>query len=192
MAARRRRERARSSGRNRSPKRALKSNSTNSSLPPPGSPSNLSLRSFSARDRALHALAETRLLGVSLSRAARDNGVTVRTIKHYLGSALKQGRPGGRIRATKSDRFVRYLQFPTPEGPKEIAVRGSKDASELAQYLVSLKEFLRGDRTALAKFRGKKISGIELITDERLLIDLAEEEEFHIDSLYRSISGGAA
>src|SRR5690348_2887226 len=45
----------------------------------------------------------------SLSRAARENGVTPRTIKRYAASALVQDRPGGRIRATKSDRLVRYM-----------------------------------------------------------------------------------
>src|SRR5713101_4792152 len=58
--------------------------------------SQLSQRSFSARDRALHALADMRH-GASISRAARDNGVTPRTIKHYVGAALLQDRPGGSI-----------------------------------------------------------------------------------------------
>ena len=171
---------------------AQKSKSTNIVLPHPGRPNNLSTRSFSASDRALHALAYMRRYGVSLSHAARDNGVSPRTIKRYVRAALLQDRPGERIRATKSDRLIRYLQIPTPDGPKEIKVKGSKDASELARYLSAIKDFLRGDRTALAEFRGKKISGVELITDEQILIALAEKEEFHIDSLYRSLSGGAA
>src|SRR5438270_363150 len=67
-------------------------------------------RSDAARERALKALAAMRH-GETLARAARDNGVTIRTIKRYVGSALVQDRPGGRIRATKSDRLVRYLQI---------------------------------------------------------------------------------
>src|SRR2546427_8153208 len=161
-------------------------------LPHPGKLRELSPRSFSAHDRALHALAYVRRYGVSLSRAARDNGVSLRTIKRYVRAALLQDRPGGRIRTTKSDRLIRYLQIPTPDGPQEIKVKGSKDATELARYLIAIQDFLRGDRTALAEFRGKKISGVELITDGQLLIALAGEEEFHIDNLYRSLSGGAA
>ena len=148
-------------------------------------------REMQARNRALHALAAMRH-GASISRAARENGVTPRTIKRYAGAALVQDRPCGRFRATKSDRLIRYLQFPTPDGPKEIAVRGSKDATDLARYLSAVNQFLRGDRHALDEFSGRQISGIDLITDGRILEALAEDEDFHIDSLYRSLSGGAA
>ena len=97
--------------------------------------------------------------GASISRAARENGVTPRTIKRYAGAALVQDRPGGRIRATKSDRLVRYLQIPGPGGPIEITVRGSKQASAVAKYKSAVNRFLRGDRNALAAWHGKKIAG---------------------------------
>src|SRR5437870_860837 len=103
---------------------AQKSKSNKTILPRPGRLSKLTPRSFSARDRALHALADVRRHGVSLSHAARDNDVTLRTVKRYVGAALLQNRPGERIRATKSDRLTRYLQIPTPDGPKEIKVKG--------------------------------------------------------------------
>ena len=93
-------------------------------------PSQLSRRSFSARDRSFHALADMRQ-GASPSQAARDNGVTLRTIKKYVGSALLQDRPGGRICPTKSGRLVRYLQIPGLQGPVDIAVHGSKEAREI-------------------------------------------------------------
>src|SRR5437773_234430 len=65
--------------------------------------SRLSRRSQSARERVLDAISAMRR-GASLSRAARQNGVTSRTIRRYAGTALVQDRPGGRIRATKADR----------------------------------------------------------------------------------------
>src|SRR6266849_9667168 len=98
-------------------------------------------REMQARNRALHALAAMRH-GASISRAARENGVTPRTIKRYAGAALVQDRPGGRIRATESDRLVRYLQIPGPNGPIEITVRGSKAASEVAKYKSAVNRFL--------------------------------------------------
>src|ERR1700685_1090799 len=67
-------------------------------------------RNSAARERALKVLSEMRG-GESLSRAARNNGVTVRTVKRYVGSALVLNRPGGRIRASKSDRLVCYFQI---------------------------------------------------------------------------------
>ncbi len=146
-------------------------------------------RERQARNRALHALAAMRH-GASISRAARENGVTPRTIKRYAGAALVQDRPGGRIRATKSDRLVRYLQIPGPNGPIEITVRGSKAASEVAKYKSAVNRFLRGERNALADWHGKKIAGIELITAGSILVDHADKGLLPY-ALYRSLSGGA-
>lgn len=152
--------------------------------------SNLSERSFAARDRALHAFADIRR-GASASDAARDNGVTVRTIRKYVGSALVQDRPGGRILATKSDRLLRHLQIPGPFGPIELKVRGSKQATEAAKYAAAVSRYLRGDLKALAPWHGKKIGGVELITAGSSVKDLAQKELLP-HSLYRSLSGGTA
>jgi hypothetical protein len=151
--------------------------------------SHLPERSQSARERALRALAAMRH-GASISRAARDNGVTARTIKRYAGSALIQDRPGGRIRVTKSDRLVRYLQIPGPDGPRDITVRGSKKASEFAHYKAAINRLLRGDSNAMAPWHGIKIAGIALITDTKTLVEQARKEILPY-SLYRSLAGGA-
>ena len=158
-------------------------------FPPRPSNKNLPRRSQSARDRALAALRSVRH-GATLSRAAHDNGVTTRTMWRYVGRELVQDRQGGRIRATKSDRLVRYLVIPGPDGPREITVRGSKTASEFARYKAAVNRFLRGDRDALAAWHGKKIAGIELITAGNTLKSLAEKGLLPY-SLYRSFSGGA-
>jgi len=89
-------------------------------------------------------------------------------MKRYLGSALSQNRPGGRIRATKTDRLVRYLQIPGLHGPIDITAHGSREASEVARYKAAVNRFLAGDRKALLPWHGKKIAGIDLITDERV------------------------
>lgn len=164
-------------------KRTLSKRSRKTSL------TKISKRSQSARDRAFSALSSMRR-GASLSRAARENGVTVRTVQRYVGRALVQDRRGGRIRAAKSDRLVRNLQIPGPAGPVEIKVRGSKTASEVAKYKAAVNRFLRGDRNALANWHGKKIAGIDLITAESTLKSLAVKDLLPY-SLYRSIIGGA-
>lgn len=150
----------------------------------------LSVRNNAARERVLKALWAMRR-GDTLSRAARDNGVTIRTIKRYAGSALLQDHPGGRIRATKTDRLVRYMQIAGPEGPREITVRGSKAASQFAHYQADINRLLRGDRHAMAKWHGKKIEGIELITDTKTLVGQARKEILPYGP-YRTLSGGAA
>lgn len=149
-----------------------------------------SQREAQTRQRALHALAQMRH-GASISRAARDNGVTPRMMKRYVGSALFQARPGARIRATKSDRYVRYLQIPGPHGPIEIRVHGSKEARDIARYKAAVNRLLGGDLGALAPWHGKKIAGIELITAAQTLKRLAQKELLPY-SLYRSLSGAPA
>lgn len=128
--------------------------------------------------------------GDSLSRAARDNGVTIRTIKRYAASALVQDRPGARIRATKNDRLVRYLQVPGPEGPRDVTARGSREASKFAKYKAAINRLLRGDRDAMAAWHGKKIGGIPLVTDTKTLVEQASKDLLPY-SLYRSLSGAA-
>ena len=145
-------------------------------------------REMLARQRVLRALAEMRH-GVSISRAARENGVTPKTIKRYAGSALVQDRPGGRIRAAKSDRLVRYLQIPGPDGPVEITVRGSKAASEVAKYKAAVNQFLRGDLNALKPWEGRRIAGNELLASPAAIKALAERDLVPY-SLYRTL--GAA
>jgi hypothetical protein len=147
-------------------------------------------RQSQARERALRALSAMRH-GASISHAARDNGVTPRTIKRYAGSALVQDRPGGRIRATKSDRLVRYLQIPGTDGARDVTVRGSKAASEFANYKAAINRLLRGDRHALDRWHGKTIQGIQLVTDPKILVEQARKEILPY-SLYRSLAGGAA
>jgi hypothetical protein len=127
--------------------------------------------------------------GVSISRASRENGVTPRTIKRYAKGALIQDRPGGRIRPTKSDRLARHLQIPGPNGPVEITVQGSKAASEAARYKAAINRALAGDRNALVEWRGRKLGGVELITDVKILADQADKGLLPY-ALYRSLSGG--
>jgi hypothetical protein len=143
-----------------------------------------------ARGRALAAIAAMRR-GASISQAARENGVSPRTIKRYAGSALRQDRPGGRIRPSKSDLLTRYLQIPGPDGPIEISVKGSKAASEVAKYKADVNRFLRGDQKALTKWQGKRITGIELLTSPTAIKNLAERDLVPY-ALYRSFNGGAS
>jgi hypothetical protein len=143
-----------------------------------------------ARERALRALSAIKH-GASISKAARENGIAPRTIRKYAGSALVQDRPGGRIRALKNDRLVRYLQIPGPNGPRDIVVRGSKTASKFAHYKADVNRLLRGDLHAMDKWSGKKIGRIQLITDPQTLIEQARKDILPY-SIYRSLSGGAA
>jgi hypothetical protein len=102
-----------------------------------------------------------------------------------------QDRRGGRIRARKDDDLVRYLVIPGPNGPIDIEVHGSRAATEVAKYKNAVTRFLRGDRHALASWRGKKIQGIEFVTDGNVLADQVDKGLLPY-ALYRSFSGNGA
>jgi hypothetical protein len=126
--------------------------------------------------------------GKSASRAAREYGISLRTLKKYASGALVQDRPGGRIRAAKTERLPRYLQIPGHHGPNQITVKGLKTASKLGRYKADINRALAGDPKALAKWHGKKIAGFELITDVKVLADQADKGLLPY-ALYRSFSG---
>jgi hypothetical protein len=147
-------------------------------------------RSQSARDRALHVLAAMRPdPELSLSRAAKLEGVKVDTVKKYFPSALKKS--GGKLHVTKSDRYSATLYVPDAHG-NSVAVhtRSSKDRAALGRYLADLGRYLRGKRDALAAWHGKKIAGVELLTAGRTIV--AIEPALSEFSLYRAFNGGAA
>jgi len=148
--------------------------------------SKLPKRSSAARDRALHVLAEMRNdPNLLLGRAARLHGVKPDTVRKYFPSALKKVR--GRIRVTKNDRYSETLFLPDAQGNSvPIRTRSFKERSEAGQYLRDIGRALRGDIRALSKWRGKKIAGVELLTDERQLT--AIEPALSEFSLYRTFN----
>jgi hypothetical protein len=148
--------------------------------------SKLPKRSMAARDRALHVLAEMRKdPNLLVGRAARLHGVKPDTVRKYFPSALK--RVGGRIRVTKTDRYPETLFLPDAQGNSvPIRTRSFKERSEAGQYLRDIGRALRGDIRALSKWRGKKIAGVELVTNERKLA--AIEPALSDFSLYRTFS----
>jgi hypothetical protein len=148
--------------------------------------SKLPKRSKAARDRALHVLAEMRNdADLVLRDAARLHGVKPTTVRKYFPSALK--KVGGRIRVTKSDRFTETLFIPDALGHSvPIRTRSSKERSDAGQYLRDIGRALRGDIRALSRWHGKKIAGVELVTDVRALA--AIEPALSDFSLYRTFS----
>lgn len=151
-------------------------------------------RASEARTRALAALGRMRREQISLSKACREEHIKPATFRHYVGSAVRQDRPGGPFHATKGDSLRRDLQIPTEQGLTVIPVYGSKNARFISDYLNAISEYLRtGNRTKLNAFRGKtvKVNGknVKLITDPAMLLPLAEADVLHFDQLYASATG---
>jgi hypothetical protein len=145
-------------------------------------------RSFAARDRALHVLAAMRSDSkLSLPHAAKLHGTKPDTVKKFFPSALKKSK--GRFHASKSDRYTAILYIPDAEGNAvAITTRLSREREEAGEYLRDLGRALRGDLTALSKWHGKKIAGVELVTDIRAIV--AMEPALSDFSLYRALNGG--
>lgn len=171
-------------------KRTVRRKQRRSGRPRNLSTSSLPERSQFARDRALHALAEMRRdPNLSLTHAARLQGVKRETVKKYFPSALKQAN--GKFRVKKSDRYSATLYVPDAQGNAvAVKTRSSKEREQLGQYLRDLGRYLRGKRDALAPWHGKRIAGVELVTAGRTIV--AIEPALSDFSLYRTFNGGAA
>jgi hypothetical protein len=144
-------------------------------------------RSQLARDRALHALAAMRRdPELSLTHAAKLDGVRRETIKKYFPSALK--KTNGKFRATKSDRYTAVLYVPDVHGNSvPVKTHSSREREQLGQYLRDLGRYLRGDRLALSAWHGKKVAGVELVTAGRTITTIEPAlSDFH---LYRAFNG---
>jgi hypothetical protein len=151
-------------------------------------------REGQARERAIATLALMRREKLSLAEASRLEHIKPATVLRYVGSAVRQDRPGGRYRATKSDRLRRDLQIPTASGQTTVTVSGSKAATEIAEYQNAVARYLRkGDVSKLKQFQGKVVGirgqRVELVTDTAVLSSLAQAGALQFDQLYASIAG---
>jgi hypothetical protein len=134
-------------------------------------------------NRALHVLARMRRTGSSLTAAAREEHIDPRTVRKYLGPELRRSK--GRRLPKKSDRRRRNMLVPTALGTTPVAVRGSKQATQLGKYMSSVAKYLRtGDAEALADFEGEFIGGHPLITDPDTLSSLAQAGALQLDEIY--------
>ncbi len=136
-------------------------------------------------NHALHVLARMRRTGVTLTAAAREEHIDPRTVRKYLGAELRGSRLKRRVRPTKGDRRRRDMLIPTALGTSPIVVRGSKQATQLGQYMSAVGKYLRtGDSDALDEFRRKSIGGHLLITDPNTLGSLAQAGALQLDEIY--------
>jgi hypothetical protein len=124
---------------------------------------------------------------LSLTRAAKLHGVKRETVMKYFASALNKSN--GKFQATKSDRYTATLYIPDAQGnPVPVKTHSSRERKQLGQYLRDRGRYLRGDRDALSRWRGRKIAGVEFVTDERAII--ASELALSDFSLYRTFNSG--
>ena len=140
-------------------------------------------------DRVLSVIAKMRTDKVSLAQASRDVGIGPSTVKRWGSTALRKGQ-SGRYIAKSSDNLLRLMIILTPEGPREIAVRGSKQATLLAEHWNALHRYVEtGDATRLKTFRAKQIKdtngvNVPLLTDLPQVNRLASAGVLSFESIY--------
>ena len=77
------------------------------------------------------------------------------------------------------------------DGFEPVVVRSSKQAQLASEHLIAVGRFLRtGDTEWLKPFVGKRVGGVELLTDPDRLRELADAGLVKLDALYREHRGG--
>jgi hypothetical protein len=137
-----------------------------------------------SRARALDALAYMRTREMSLTAAAREAHTTPNTVMKWTGSELAEKRGGRRV-VTKADRLLRTMRVVSSDGVVEVEVRGSRQATRIAQHMNAVKVFLdTGDDEALRRLRGVKVAGHVLETDPDKIEELARVHELSFEDIY--------
>jgi hypothetical protein len=142
-------------------------------------------KSSVARSRALAVLARMRSRGESLTQAAHFEHTTPRTVRKIVGRQLRRDSSGHYV-ATRGDTLRRDLSVLGFDGYQPVVARSSKQAHIAADHLIAVGRFLRtGDTEWLKPFIGKRVGGVELLTDPDRLYELVDADLVRLDSLYR-------
>jgi hypothetical protein len=150
-------------------------------------------RSQEAWIRATQVVTRIRTRHETLQKASREEGIAPQTVIRLAGAALRK-RSSGRYAAKASDRLLRVLVIPTNKGSGEIAVRDSRQATQLSEHWIAVHRYLQtGDASSIDKFRGKKITDakgkkVPLVTDLDELNRLGSAGAFSFESLYAKAS----
>lgn len=143
--------------------------------------------------KSARVLTTMRTENASLSRASREEGVSPATVLRHAKSALRKTAQG-RYKARKSDRLLRLLVIPTPEGLAEIATLNSRAATTVGEYWNVVNAFLEtGEDTDLARFHGVSIvdangNAVPLLTDPTELERLGSAGILSFQSIYARAS----
>ena len=77
------------------------------------------------------------------------------------------------------------------DGYVPVVVRSTKQAKLDSRHLIAVSRFLRtGDTELLKPFVGKRVGGVELLTDPDRLREFADAGLVKLDALYRQNRGG--
>jgi hypothetical protein len=136
-----------------------------------------------------HVVSKIRADRISLTKASQEFGLDRQTVLRLAKPALRK-RSNGQYVARPHDNLLRVLVIPDRQGLREVAIRDSRTASEIAEHAEAMRlYFQKGDESRLRKFKGKRIrdasgKSIELLTDTEELDRLGNAGELRFESLY--------
>lgn len=144
------------------------------------------------RERALDALNRLREEKISLTEAARLNGLTLEEVKEHIRPAIRKVR--GRWRAQPWDRLEREMRFIDRKGLTVVTVRDSRTAKRVGRYFAAVEHYLEtGDWSPLKEFRGRTFQSFGVIypfiTNPTLLKRLGKAGELSFENIYATVGG---
>jgi hypothetical protein len=141
-----------------------------------------------AHRRALDAISiKRRNPALSMTKAAKLTGTTLKTVKRYAEGALEVR--SGRIDVKRTDHLVRRLRMLTAKGEATVVTRSSRTASRVSDFNNAVGEYYRsGDTSALERFQGKSLRSkgevFEFVTDPKVLDRLGRAGAVSFDDIY--------
>jgi len=147
--------------------------------------SNLSPKQKLLREKSLSVLSEARKSRQSLSKLAKKNDISPKTVLNNTNAFRKTRR---RWSAKRFDKIPRVMKINENGKETSIQINDSRTAALIGRYHNAVKKFLStGNKKALRKFYRKKIRDIDgnlhsLETNPESLIEInerIEEPEFY-------------
>jgi len=152
--------------------------------------STLTPREKAEHRRAVDLLYDLRHGENTYTKLLRKHRLSTRKAHKYLSTNLLGGTRGKRVQASKADRLVRELMFPTPSGDVPELVRGSAAATKLSNFFQDRAELLGGDLSIQDfeyKWRRVRIDGREVFADADAILRMADADILNLETLYSSV-----
>jgi hypothetical protein len=126
---------------------------------------------------------------LSLSRAAKASGTTLKTIRHHAAEALVQRL--GRTEVKPTDHLRRKMEMLTRKGDVDVTTTDSDTASMIASYWNAIRSYRRtGNVEPLETFVGRSINveegSVEFVTDMGTLNRLIRAGAMYLHDIYAS------
>lgn len=129
---------------------------------------------------------------ISMSKAARRAGTTLKTVQRYAGQALETR--GRHVYVRPTDRLARDLEFLTPKGLIVVRVMNSRDGTRIAKHNNAVRRWVNSrDASGLKKFEGKVLRAggktYPFLTDTAAIDRLARAYAIHFLDIYAATGG---